>query len=1288
MNSDRSDELNSAPLSSRQRLIWIENQLTPKLPTNVEVCYLTVDGELDAAVLKNALEQLCMRHDALRARLSKAPQSLLPELFFDASPDVSFVKLTAETLRSVLARLSRTPFELGKALNRIAVISEGSDRHHIVLVQSHLVTDGRSVVALFEDLERLHAGLTQGNSPPRSQRRFLDHLRTLPPQEDGAQEFWRERLRERPPVAHFYGVAPVPMRGRVARTSRTVPGDVADRLLARAGGLPPSIVMASTTAATVHRVTGDSLVALGVPFLNRSADEMQDVGIYMDVLANRFSLTPEESLGEIGRRLQADAKETRAYRSYTISSSESGHEISLNYYPPAVDRFLHFPAQITFTTALEVQDSLLPVKSTEDAGNGLTIRVFSDSGGRPHEIGFDFDVGRWPDPALHERFATHFMTMLRQSAEDPEQAIGAIDLVTEDERALIQSDSNLAGDFSEPWLDVLDLVRGSAAESPDQEAIVYDDRRVTYAELLTRVEGLAGSMRALGVGPGSLVAVRMERSEVLPVVLLAVLASGAAYVPLDPNHPEDRTRLILADASPALLIVDDVRPELGDLAPCKVVAYSTLQASKSTDAGEPETVGPDATAYVIFTSGSTGRPKGVRVPRRALSAFLLAMRERPGFGRMDRLVAVTTVSFDIAALELFLPLVSGGTVHVAPYSASLNGAVLGRLMAEAKATVFQATPATYRLLLGAGWTGQGVRALCGGEALPDDLARRLIAGCDQLWNMYGPTETTIWSAVEQITPETLPVTIGRAIRGTRLTVRTPQGAHTPPGAPGELNIAGRGVAEGYHGRPDLTAEKFVEDEQGGRRYRTGDYVRRLPDGRISYIGRIDFQVKVRGFRIELGEIEARIGETPGVEAAVVVPFTDASGETALAAYWSGDGRVATAASITAHLSSTLPAYMRPAFFQFLEAMPLTPNGKIDRKALPAPMPSTTQETEAYENDLQRAIAGIWEQVLGRAPSGPSANFFDEGGHSILAMNLVLEIEQSLGVALDLGTVFTAPTLRELTQCIRDGAAGPPAASVTLQSKGQGAPLFCLCGIELYRSLANAVGDDRPVQAIYVEEEANFLAQAASGRIADVSISELALSYARAIARTRPEGPILLTGVSYGGVVAVEVAALLESEGRKIGLVALLDTIRPESHRLHWPSFVREQFSRMFKNPQALAQTIWRRWSQPLAGYVTAADDDAPNVERVREIAFIKAMEQHETAVSLRAPVVLIKAADKSMWGSGRVFLDDYGWGRALGKQVEVLEIPGSHIAILDQPFVTELGHKLKALCAKAEQEGS
>jgi amino acid adenylation domain-containing protein len=550
---------------------------------------------------------------------------------------------------------------------------------------------------------------------------------------------------------------------------------------------------------------------------------------------------------------------------------------------------------------------------------------------------------------------------------------------------------------------------------------------VSYAELNARANRLAHHLRSLGVGPDARVAVCVERSAEMVVALLGVMKAGGAYVPLDPPYPAERLRYVLQDSAPAAVLtqrsLDGVEALFADVGVPVIDLEGAEWADQPATAPALEGLTAAHLAYVIYTSGSTGRPKGVAVPHRGVVNLLRSMRETVGMEPADRLLAVTTYAFDISVLEIFLPLLHGAATIVLPRERAADPSALAEAIRAYAPTVMQATPATWRMLVSAEWSGAPeMRALCGGEALPAELASAVRSRVGGLWNVYGPTETTIWSTSEAVSGDSagVNVPIGRPLANTRVYVVDAALQPVPVGVAGELYIGGAGVVRGYLGRPALTAERFVADpfagEPGARMYRTGDLARWRPDGRLEFVGRTDFQVKVRGFRIELGEIEARLSEHADVREAVVLAREDVPGDHRLVAYFVG---AAEAEALRAHLSERLPEYMVPAAYVRLETLPLTPNGKIDRKALPAPEGDAyaSREYEAPVGKFEVALAEIWTELLRVERVGRKDHFFELGGHSLLALQVVSRVRQGLGVEIALGAVFDTPVLSALAERI-------------------------------------------------------------------------------------------------------------------------------------------------------------------------------------------------------------------------------------------------------------------------------
>ncbi|WP_369215335.1 amino acid adenylation domain-containing protein [Streptomyces flavofungini] len=660
-------------------------------------------------------------------------------------------------------------------------------------------------------------------------------------------------------------------------------------------------------------------------------------------------------------------------------------------------------------------------------GPELTVRL-GGPGRAPRSVAFI--PGDPERTAAAHQLADRFGRFLRAAAARPDEHAGLLPLLSEDEsRQVLDSWNDTAADYPADRC-VHQLFAEWSARRPQAPAVRSGDTVLTYGELDRAADRLAHRLARLGAGPGTLVGVFLNRSADLLTGLLAVLRTGAAYVPLDPVYPPERIRHMLDD-SEALLVLTE--PALSSALPedCPARVVETGDDPADSEEPFPDRASAKDPAYVIYTSGSTGLPKGVRVGHRALTNFLCSMAREPGFGPDDSLLAVTTACFDIAGLELYLPLVTGGELRVASAETAADGFALRALIEACRPTVMQATPVTWRMLIGAGWQGHaGLTVLCGGEALPGDLAADLVRRADRVWNMYGPTETTIWSSLDRVVAGR-PVTIGRPLANTRMYVLDERLRPVPPGSPGELYIGGDGVADGYHRRPELTAARFLDDPFApGRVYRTGDLVRQLPDGRLAYLRRVDNQVKLHGYRIEPGEVETVLRDHPAVAQAAVVVREDDPGGGRLVAYAVAEaaGGLPDAAELRAHVRARLPAYMVPSAVVPLPALPLTPNGKLDRKALPAPHAvaagSGGPADAAPEGDLERRISAIWRSALGVPGVGTDVNFFDAGGDSLRLTHVVARLRAELRPSLSRLDMFRHPTIRTMARHLAEDAAAP------------------------------------------------------------------------------------------------------------------------------------------------------------------------------------------------------------------------------------------------------------------------
>jgi len=842
-----------------------------------------------------------------------------------------------------------------------------------------------------------------------------------------------------------------------------------------------------------------------------------------------------------------------------------------------------------------------------------------------------------------------------------------------------------------PPPDLVDVVVRNGARRAQHVAVEGPDARLTYGEVDRLSNQLAHRLMALGVGPEECVGISMPRGAAELIAMLAVSKAGGAYVPLDPSHPIDRLRLILEDAAPAAMLVHPTSPVAAETAGRpNVIALDDLQrATAGQDATLPPAPRePAQLAYVLFTSGSTGRPKGVEITRGAFANFLRSMAYQPGMNEHDRLLAVSTTSFDIAGLELFLPLYVGATVVVVDRPTVMDPRRLRARLEADGITVMQATPATWRLLLEAGWTGDpGLRMLCGGEAMNRTLADRLVAGGGELWNMYGPTETTVWSTLHRIRPGEQRISIGTPIDRTQVYILDGDRNQVPSGEVGEIYIGGDGLARGYRGRRDLTSERFVPNPAGpagDRIYRTGDLGRMAPDGTFECLGRIDHQIKIRGFRIELGEIETVLRKVPGVEEVLVVA-ENIEGDPRLCAYWTGP---ASGPALVEAARRSLPSYMVPSSYVPLRAFPLNPNGKIDRAKLPVSGEATDQEAQTLKlprNDTETRLAAIWAAVLGRERIGIDQDFFAVGGTSVLAIETCLRVEQQTAIEVPLATFFESPTIEGMAAYLgrARGEISPtrPIVVDLRRTASRREPLFCLLGVHLYQKLAFALPIDRPVVGMHLP----FRYVPGTGQ--RPSVSRMARGYIELIRTRQPHGPYHLAGLCFGGIVAFEVARQLEAEGEKVALVAVFDGMLPSGARTaqvrRLLAYTRIGLTQPKRVPAAirrkLAPFMKRLPRKPASPDARLLDVEIDGPEADAEVNRFAA---DVTGISGRLLVVRALESDQPPWVRVEPHL---GW-EGLSDDLRTYDVPATHLGLLRDPHVDVVARAIAD--AMAEDESS
>ncbi|HEY7499940.1 MAG TPA: amino acid adenylation domain-containing protein [Vicinamibacterales bacterium] len=827
----------------------------------------------------------------------------------------------------------------------------------------------------------------------------------------------------------------------------------------------------------------------------------------------------------------------------------------------------------------------------------------------------------------------------------------------------------------------LDGFRDQVELAPHAPAVTQERTTLTYGQLDRRSNALARHLRAAGAAPDALVGLMLERSPEMLVALLAILKTGAAYVPLDPAFPTARLALMVDDARPAAIVTESAQL---DRLPADVNAVcldrdAAAIADRSEEAIEIAQRG--TCAYAIYTSGSTGRPKGVEITHASVLNLLESFRAVPGMRSSDVVLAHTTLSFDIAVIELWLPLFTGAQIVLAGRSRGTDGRAIADLLTKRQLTFMQATPSLWRVVLDAGWhDGRGLTALSGGEPLSRDLADALLHTGAEVWNVYGPTETTVWSSISRVTANG-PVLIGHPIRDTRFHIVDEQLREVPEGEIGELCIGGAGVARGYLNRPDLTAERFVPDpfsrEPGDRLYRTGDHARSRGSAGFECLGRIDHQIKIDGFRIEPGEIEAILSMHPSVRHSIVCAVDKAGGDRRLVAYVAhGSLAPPPQADLIALARTHLPSYMVPAAFVMLSELPRTPNGKLDRGALPAPdwsggLPGRAAATP--RTTIEERLLSMWRDVIGVEAIGIDDNFFDIGGRSRLGAQIFARIEREIGARLPLATLFEAPTIAALAREIETKANASLLwrSVVPIRATGSGAPVFCVHpvggNVLAYGDLARRL---EPAVACY-----GLQAVGLDGVAAPLtSVEAMARRYVEEIRSIQPRGPYHLCGFSFGGLVAFEMARRLRREGETVGLLALLDVDFPDYPRI--PPFTWLSRSSTFRRSIFPIVQRARRHMRSLRrlgvrGYAKLAVRDAAVVENSDQFWLIA---ERVRKANTRAAIHYVPR-----WYDGRVTYfraqhagvtrDRRALWTTLARDVEIVDVAGGHSDLRLEPQV-------------------
>jgi amino acid adenylation domain-containing protein len=1344
------------PLSHGQRGLWFLHQMDPRSAA-YNVCYPSrIRSPLDPSAFRRAVQKLIDRHPGLRTTFEESDGELLQRVHEKPPLPLEVIDASSwreERLRDRLEEEAHRPFDLERGpLVRMHLFRRAPDDHILLLSVHHIVGDFWSLVLVLEEMQALYPAECHGwpaalPTPSRQYRDFVQWQAELlaGPEGERLREYWERQLAGAPTVLDLPTDRPRPPV--FTRRGGAVPWRLGPDLVRRLKSLAASegttlySVLLAAFQVQLGHYTGQEDFLVGCPFAGRSQAGFEDViGYFINMLPLRADLSGNPPFRTLLRRVGATVLDALQHQDYP--------------FPLLVERLVveRDPSraplvQVSFTLEkahrtrqLGAWRFFLPPSGAKLTVGGLQVeQYYVEQHSSQSDLEMIFEAGDGPiegmlrynkdlfEAGTARRMVGHFLTVLDGIADDPDRPLSRLPWLTEAERRLVLCEWNATKVNFPRGLCLHHLFERQAARTPDAIAVSNDAGRLTYAQLDLWSNRLANRLRRMGAGPGTPVALYFQRSPEMIAAILGTLKAGSAYVPLDPNAPDERLRMILADTRPRVLVTQrSIRDRLTDHPDVEVICIDDADdadASRPPDSG----VRSDDLAYILYTSGSTGRPKGVMIEHRAIVNTVLWRDRDVAVYAEDVILNNLPYTFDPSVALIFPALAAGARMVLAEPGEEYDPHRLLERVVMKGVTILEVPPVLLRVMLDDPLLA-ACRTLrwicCGGEAMPPDVPTRLFETLDvELYNLYGPTEAAVdvtgWACRREGPRPVVP--IGRPIANVQTYILDAHGLPVAPGVPGELYIGGAGLARGYLNAPGLTAERFIPDPfgdvPGARLYRTGDRCRWLAEGVIEFLGRLDHQVKVRGYRIELGEVESALLSHPSVRDAVVVQ-ADSAGASRLIAYVVGDehGEQLAAEALRRHVRVRLPEYMVPAAFIMLAALPRTPGGKVDRAALPEPTgdrPGTARPYVPPGTPLEEFLAGLWREVLRWEQVGVVDNFFELGGTSILGAMLINRLQEKLGHHVSVIALFDSPTIGGLAHYLgeacpdivrrlfgpeslperpvmdadprSDGTGArhrpkPVELLVALQPEGTGTPWFMVHppgGIVVcYQALAQRLGRERPFYGIRsrgLHGEPDL-----PGRLED-----MAQEYVAAMREIQPRGPYLLGGWSAGGLVALEIAQQLLAQAESIQMLALLDTTPETADDPNWADkpgmeygldLSLEQLSRLGLDEQL--PYLWRH-----ALSLGLVESGVPMQVAHQVIEDLKRIFHHHMVLTDRyvvrpypGRITLIRPSDAPFAVPSP---PDRGW-RRWAADIDVHVVPGQHHSMVREPHVQELARTLDA----------
>jgi aspartate racemase len=1329
---EKAKRASSAPLSFAQQRLWFLDQLEPgnafyNMPQSTRI-----GGELSVQILHQAFDTIVMRHESLRTTFGYrdgTPVQIINKSVEVQLPVVDLSELPAgereKEARRLASEEARRPFDLGKGpLLRASLLRLGEEDHVLLLTMHHIVSDGWSAGILMRELSLLYEAYSAGKASPLAelpiqyadfavwQREWLQG-EVLEKQ----LSYWRERLGDDLPVLELPTdrVRPAVQSYRGNSHSLVLSKNLADQLrqLSQQEGATLYMVVLAAFQVLLSRYSGQEDIIVGSPIAGRNRAETEGlIGFFVNTLVVRTDLTGNPTFRDLLKRVKEVALDAYAHQDLPfeklVEELQPERDLSQN---PLFQ--VMFALQNAPRSGLELGELKLSSFSFENKTTRFDLEVHIwELGNGSLRCSFVYNTDLFEERTV-EGMARHYQTLLESIVAEPGREIQELRLLTRaEEEQLVVTWNETVTEYPRAK-SIGELFEAQVEASPDEVAVVYEDRQLTYRELNERANQVGRYLQKLGVGPEVMVAISVERSLEMVVGLLGIIKAGGAYVPLDPEYPAERLRFMMGDTRAPVLITQERQLASVPASEAQVVCLDRDWEEIKGESGEnlAARAGGETLAYVMYTSGSSGRPKGVTVRHRSV-VRLVRETNYASFTRDEVFLQFAPLSFDASTLEVWGALLNGGRLAVMRAGIpSLEE--LGRAIREYGVTTLWLTAGLFHQMVESELESlSGVRQLlAGGDVLSVNQVEKVLRELPEcrLINGYGPTENTTFTCCYGMGAGTeigTSVPIGRPISNTQVYILDQRQQPVPAGVAGELYIGGDGLARGYLNRPELTEEKFVANPfkaaAGARLYRTGDRVRYLADGNIEFLGRIDQQVKIRGYRIELGEIEAVLSEHPAIKESVVIARQEDSGDKRLVAYLVvGDRSTAGVSELRSHLKQKLPDYMVPSTFVILDELPLTPNGKVDRHRLPAPEQSRPELEEGFvapRDELERQLSNLWERILDVKPIGVTDNFFELGGHSLLAVRLFAQIEKLFHKNLPLATLFQAPTIEGLAEILRqEGWVSSWSSLVPIKPGGVKPPFYLVHpsggNVLCYRALARFLDSDQPVFALQ--------AQGLDGkRPPHATLEEMATHYIEEIRTLQPEGPYHLGGSSSGGVLAFEIAQQLQAQGEEVGLLAMIDTFFPG-----FPRFMPNRALFNFKLHRMMMRADLHLGHLLILRPKEQVKYILDGLRRIKKNLKKKIATRFRSEDALRQTIERVRQVNSHAFKvykpknySGRItyfwctemmfrsYVDNrLGWDAVAESGLEVHMVPGSHTGLLDiEPHTRILAEELNKCLQKIQ----